>query len=180
MLVLFMKKSIDQNGKVIIADYDDILYDTLPSGKIIVKNIPGKVMYEPITKSDAQLRTNYTHSDNSSLGDGDIKNSRHYNVDITELENKPRMYNSPLNPVTTLDYDTGEIETVFDDKKRMTLIGDNTRVYKGGSWRDREFWLDPAQRRYLPQYMATEFIGFRCALDKVGNMTESKKKPYHQ
>jgi formylglycine-generating enzyme len=177
---LFMKKSIDEDGNVIIADYDDVLYDTLPSGKIIVKNIPGKVMYEPITKSDAQLRTNYTHSDNSSLGDGDIKNSRHYNVDISELENKPRMYNSPLDPVTTLDYDTGEIETVFDDKKRMTLIGDNTRVYKGGSWRDREFWLDPAQRRYLPQYMATEFIGFRCALDKVGNMTESKKKPYHQ
>ncbi|WP_152287797.1 gliding motility lipoprotein GldJ [Flavicella marina] len=177
---LFMKKSIDETGRVVIADYDDVLYDTLPNGKIVAKNIPGRVIYEPITEEDAQLRFNYTQSDNSSLGDGDLTNSRYYNKDITEMEVIPRMYNSPLDPVTTFDYETGELETKFDDKKRTTLIGDRTRVYKGGSWRDREFWLDPAQRRYLPQYMATEFIGFRCALDKVGNMTESKKTPYYK
>lgn len=176
---LFMKKAIDENGNVIIADYEDVLYDTLPNGKIITKSVPGRVIYEPITKEDAQLRSNYKQADNSSLGDGDLVNSRHYNLDLSETENLPRMYNSPLDPVTTFDYDTGEFKTVFDDKKRSTLIGDKTRVYKGGSWRDREFWLDPSQRRYLPQYMATEFIGFRCALDKVGNMTESKKTPFH-
>lgn len=42
------------------------------------------------------------------------------------------------------------------------------RVYKGGSWKDREFWLDPAQRRYLPEFMSTDFIGFRCATDRIG------------
>lgn len=177
---LFMKKSVDENGRVVIADYDDIMYDTLPNGKVIPRNIPGRTMYEPITKEDAQLRSNYTQSDNSSINDGDLVNSRFYDTDPSEYgENTPRMYNSPEDPKTTYNYETGEYETKFDDKKRTTLIGDKTRVYKGGSWKDREFWLDPAQRRYLPQYMATDFIGFRCALDKVGNMTNTKKKPYH-
>ena len=66
------------------------------------------------------------------------------------------MYNSP-------DQNIPE-----DDQKRTTLISNKTRVYKGGSWADREYWLDPAQRRYLPQYMATNDIGFRCVTDMLG------------
>jgi gliding motility-associated lipoprotein GldJ len=50
--------------------------------------------------------------------------------------------------------------------KRTTLINDDVRVYKGGSWRDRAYWLDPAQRRYFPQDMATDYIGFRCAMSR--------------
>ena len=62
--------------------------------------------------------------------------------------------------------------------KRTTLVNDNVRVYKGGSWRDRAYWLDPAQRRYYPQDMATDYIGFRCAMSKVGPKS-SKKKARH-
>ena len=69
-----------------------------------------------------------------------------------------------------------EIERVLDAKKRTTLISDETRVYKGGSWADREYWLDPAQRRYLPQYMATNYIGFRCVTDKLGPMNNNDSK----
>jgi hypothetical protein len=53
------------------------------------------------------------------------------------------------------------------------------RVYKGGSWRDRAYWLDPAQRRYLPQYMATDYIGFRCAMSRVGSKSKTKNKTVH-
>jgi hypothetical protein len=31
---------------------------------------------------------------------------------------------------------------------------------------DRAYWLDPAQRRYFPQDMATDYIGFRCAMSR--------------
>jgi hypothetical protein len=41
------------------------------------------------------------------------------------------------------------------------------RVYKGGSC-EIAYWLDPAQRRYFPQDMATDYIGFRCAMSRVG------------
>ncbi len=75
------------------------------------------------------------------------------------------------------DEATGKTVLKNDSKRRTTLISDNTRVYKGGSWADREYWLDPAQRRYLPEYMATNYIGFRCVSDIVGPMTSKKKKP---
>ncbi|MCQ2336427.1 MAG: SUMF1/EgtB/PvdO family nonheme iron enzyme [Paludibacteraceae bacterium] len=49
-----------------------------------------------------------------------------------------------------------------------TKISNNTRVYKGGGWKDRAYWLSPAQRRYLEQNKCTNDIGFRCAMHRVG------------
>lgn len=48
-------------------------------------------------------------------------------------------------------------------------ITKNTRVYKGGSWRDRIYWLNPSTRRYLDQNKSASTIGFRCAMSTVGN-----------
>jgi gliding motility-associated lipoprotein GldJ len=59
---------------------------------------------------------------------------------------------------------------------RTSLVNDQARVYKGGSWKDREFWIDPAQRRFYPEDMATNFIGFRCAMSRVGSKSMNKKK----
>ena len=50
-----------------------------------------------------------------------------------------------------------------------SLISDNVRVYKGGSWKDRAYWLIPGTRRYLVQDQATNDIGFRCAMTRVGS-----------
>ena len=72
---------------------------------------------------------------------------------------------------------TGKLVRRYDTSNhRTSLINDEVRVYKGGSWRDRAFWLDPAQRRYLPQYMATDDIGFRCAMSRVGSKSKSNNK----
>jgi len=54
-------------------------------------------------------------------------------------------------------------------------INDNTRVYKGGSWKDRAYWLNPSTRRYLQQDKCTSDIGFRCAMSMVGNIEDVKK-----
>ena len=87
------------------------------------------------------------------------------------------MYNSPQKPEAEVDSLGNAIENYkYDDKRRTTLISDKSRVYKGGSWADREYWLDPAQRRYFPEYMATNYIGFRCATDKMGPMVLNKRK----
>ena len=32
-----------------------------------------------------------------------------------------------------------------------TLIDDEARVYKGGSWKDRAYWLNQGSRRYMNQ-----------------------------
>lgn len=47
-------------------------------------------------------------------------------------------------------------------------ISNTTRVYKGGGWKDRAYWLNPGQRRYLEETEAKSDIGFRCAMSKVG------------
>ena len=56
-----------------------------------------------------------------------------------------------------------------------TLISDRTRVYKGGSWKDRAYWLNPATRRFLDQSQSTDDIGFRCAMDRLGSSTSNMK-----
>lgn len=57
-----------------------------------------------------------------------------------------------------------------------TLVSDNARVYKGGSWKDRAYWLSPGTRRYLDQDVASSAIGFRCAMDRVGSPSGNETK----
>ncbi|MCL7763368.1 gliding motility lipoprotein GldJ [Polaribacter sp. Z014] len=176
---IFTKKMIDKDGKVVIVNSSsaaEVEYDTLPNGVITPKQFPGTIKYIPITKDDATLRRNFSVSDNTDIGDGDLNSSRFYEEEEDQFGSKPSMYNSPRNPTKEIDPETGREILVNDAKKRTTLISNRTRVYKGGAWSDGEYWLDPAQRRYLPEYMATNFIGFRCVTDKVGPMSSKKKK----
>ncbi|WP_435264070.1 gliding motility lipoprotein GldJ [Tenacibaculum sp. nBUS_03] len=176
---IFTKKLINEDGKVVIVgdELGEVEYDTLENGRIIPKDLPGSVKYIPITKEDTYMRRNYNLADNSNLGDGDQASSKDYNLDKDQLANAPRMYNSPTKPEEEKD-SLGRVVNNFkyDSKRRTTLISDKSRVFKGGSWADREYWLDPAQRRYFPEYMATNYIGFRCATDKMGPMMMNKKK----
>jgi gliding motility-associated lipoprotein GldJ len=173
---LFTKKLINEEGKVVIVGNESpVVYDTLPNGSIVPKQLPGSIKYIPITKSDAAFRTNFSKAKNANIGDGDLNSTRFYEDDETQFASRPSMYNSPKKPAITRDEITGENVLTEDAKKRTTLISDETRVYKGGSWADREYWLDPAQRRYLPEYMSTNYIGFRCVTDKLGPMVNSKR-----
>ena len=175
----YTKKLIDEEGKVVIIDESSVQYDTLDNGIIRAKDLPGTIKYIPITKSDAFMRDNYEKSYNIDSKDGDIQSTKQFFIeeDEEEMENKPRMYNSPIVPKEIGE--SGYRRQMYDKKVRTTLISDKTRVYKGGSWRDRAYWLDPAQRRFLPQYMATNYIGFRCATDRLGPMTDKKRTAYH-
>lgn len=171
---VFNKKMIDTEGKVVVVDYNTVEYDTLPNGKIAPKDNPGSIKFIPITKDDAYMRNNYEKSYNIDARDGDLASTKQYEKDEDELDSKPRMYNSPITPKKIGE--SGLVMKEYDEEYRSTLISDDSRVYKGGSWKDREYWLDPAQRRHLPEYMATSFIGFRCATDKLGPMTHKKRK----
>lgn len=50
-----------------------------------------------------------------------------------------------------------------------SLITDEVRVYKGGSWKDRPYWLVPGTRRFLEQNKSKDDLGFRCAMTRVGS-----------
>ena len=51
-----------------------------------------------------------------------------------------------------------------------TLINDKARVFKGGSWSDRAYWLSPGTRRFLNEDQASAEIGFRCAMSRMGSV----------
>lgn len=56
-----------------------------------------------------------------------------------------------------------------------TLVNNESRVYKGGSWNDRAYWLNPATRRHMQQSESDAMTGFRCAMTLVGAPEISSK-----
>ena len=177
---VYMKTSIGEDGKVQIVGRDGIKYDTLSNGRIVARDLPGEIAMVPIDQNDTYLRTNFDTSDNRNYRDGDKGSTRYYDMfnEGEDLEDSKRMYNAPKNKIIR-DSLGNIVKQIDDSNTRTTLINDEVRVYKGGSWKDRAYWLDPAQRRYLPQYMATDYIGFRCAMSRVGSKAKEKKTPRH-
>ena len=176
----YKKFSIGPDGKAKVVGADEIEYETLSSGKRVATRLPGEIATEEVTEADTRYRTQFDKSYNVNFRDGDILSSRYFNSENRKIERSSSngaetrgMYQSPsyedANPNTPeFDYDPSEAKT--------TLINDQARVYKGGSWKDRAYWLDPAQRRFYPQDQATDFIGFRNAMSRVGAKTDNKKK----
>ena len=173
---IYTKSAIGEDGKVKILR-DSIVFDTLPNGKVVAVNLPGEILTVPVDENETYLRTNFSDSDNRGYRDGDPGSTRFFNRFSADddPEDQRKMYDSPKHKVERDS--TGKIMRGYDtSNERSTLINDEVRVYKGGSWRDRAYWLDPAQRRFLPQYMATDNIGFRCAMSRVGSKAKTKNK----
>jgi gliding motility-associated lipoprotein GldJ len=175
----YTKNKIGSDGKVEIVTLETMKRDTLSNGKVIVRSFPGQIAQVPVDENETYLRQNFDKSNNINYRDGDKQSSKYYNFGNSESDTEKekddkKMYNSPKHNVTTDSL--GKMVRKYDvSSKRTTLINDEVRVYKGGSWRDRAYWLDPAQRRYFPQDMATDYIGFRCAMSKVGPKAEKRK-----
>ncbi|WP_121667860.1 gliding motility lipoprotein GldJ [Mesonia aquimarina] len=176
---VYTKNSIGEDGTVEVLTPDDVIYDTLSNGKIVPRSLPGEIKKEPVTKEDTYLRTQFTESDNRDFRDGDKASGRYYREQGDTQDESKRMYNAPKHKVSVMQDSTGNssLDRQYDtSSERTTLIDNEVRVYKGGSWRDRAYWLDPAQRRYFPQDMATDYIGFRNAMSRVGSKSKKGKR----
>ncbi|OEK07898.1 gliding motility lipoprotein GldJ [Flavivirga aquatica] len=184
---VYTKNALNEDGTVKVVTPQDIIYDTLPNGKLIARDLPGEIVQVPVDENETYLRTNFDKSDEINFRDGDKRSSRYFESfndnDDNEFEdgsdNKKsatgKMYNSPKHKVSRDS--SGNVIREYDKANtRTSLINDEVRVYKGGSWKDREYWLDPAQRRYFPQDMATDYIGFRCAMSRVGSKSKERGK----
>ena len=184
---VYLKEIIGPDGKAEIIQPDQLVYDTLPNGKVLLKRIPGQLKQVPIDEEETFLRQNFTESDNRNFRDGDIESTRQFAGQLGSDEGpgdgrpeSTKMYDAPTHPKVTKDQDGNIIRSKDKSIKRTSLITDEVRVYKGGSWKDRAYWLDPAQRRYLPQYIATDYIGFRCAMTRLGSKSKKKKSARHK
>jgi gliding motility-associated lipoprotein GldJ len=173
---IYTKIALAEDGSVKVLGIDDIEYDTLTNGKVIVKNLPGEIERVEIDEKKNQLRTNFSIADNRNFRDGDRQSTRKYDGRFNDdTDFTAEMYNAPSHTVES-DSLGNTIIKIDSLSTRTSLINNNVRVYKGGSWKDREYWLDPAQRRFYPEDQSTDFIGFRCAMSRVGSKSMNKKK----
>ncbi len=172
---IYTKNMIGEDGRVHIVSVEDMVYDTLSNGTIIARNLPGQIQQVELEEKDMYLRTNFSESDQRDYRDGDKMSTRNYqSFGFEDEADAKKMYNSPEHEVYADS--TGLVLQYDKSNNRRTLIDNQARVYKGGSWRDRNYWLDPAQRRYYPQDMATDYIGFRCAMSRVGSKSKDNKR----
>jgi gliding motility-associated lipoprotein GldJ len=178
---VYTKNKIGDDGKIEVVTAETQQFDTLANGRIMARNFPGQLATVPVDENETYLRQNFDKSDNRNYRDGDRQSTRYFDFGSEDEDSdeakteKMRMYDSPKHNVT-VDSLGNMIRKYDRSSKRTTLVNDDVRVYKGGSWRDRAYWLDPAQRRYFPQDMATDYIGFRCAMSRVGPKADKKKR----
>lgn len=165
---------------------DDVEYDTLNSGKLTYKSLPGTYKKEVEENNinyrdgDRMSSLNPRAEDDSydpgmaevtdSSGSGEIAAAGVAPTSSTTQE----MYNAPERKFYVDE--KGRIILEKDQQKRTSQISDEVRVVKGGSWRDPIYWLDPGQRRFLHQADATSWIGFRVAQDYQGSFESKRSK----
>ncbi len=121
-------------------------------GKVAEKDSLGRLKWRSITEAEAtQKWRRYDKSDYRNYEDGDYASSIDYsNPEADKGPGSQRMYSQKPSDMSS-------------------LINDNVRVYKGGSWRDRAYWMAPGSRRFLAEDQAQDDLGFRCAMTRVGS-----------
>jgi formylglycine-generating enzyme required for sulfatase activity len=94
--------------------------------------------------------------------------------DVTDSESRSRRNYQRGNVINYLDGDS--LSQASYGYGITTLISDHSRVYKGGSWNDRPYWLSPGTRRFLEEDQSLSTLGFRCAMDRMGSPEGNKRK----
>ncbi len=132
----------------IVINTDSILYDADSN----IAGIPGMVRWRDVSIANKEdrldERRNYKKSDNINHLDGDVESSIYYGEGEDALQRGNKMM-----------YEYGI----------YSMINDKARVYKGGSWNDRAYWMAPGTRRFLDQRQDAPWLGFRCAMTRVGS-----------
>lgn len=95
-----------------------------------------------------------------------------------EMQMRPESLEENLNRTNytiadNIDYLDGDeqsegLYSSGDVQGSSTLITNRSRVYKGGGWDDRAYYLIPGTRRFLDERQSSASIGFRCAMDRMG------------
>lgn len=134
-------------------------------------------VYRPLTSST--LRDVENHDLNAVRGgvfktkildeEGKPQTDSMGRLQYREVENDEVASRENYKVGSVYDYLDGDERSSVDYEYGVhTLVSNNARVYKGGSWEDRAYWLRPGTRRYKDQDRASRSIGFRCAMTKTG------------
>jgi sulfatase modifying factor 1 len=138
-------------------------------------------VYRPMTTTDAndfrafrgnQFKTKITDADGLPIEKDSLGKIQYRMVEKEEAASRR-------------NYRDGEVRNYIDGDEKSevdykyggsSLINDESRVYKGGGWKDRAYFISPGSRRYLDQAYASDDLGFRCAMDRVGSPAGNEVK----
>ena len=121
--------------------------------RLATKDSLGHIKYRDVTTAESTKRKNYRKADNINYLDGD--------------------YASNLDGANWL-LDKDSATNLMYEFNKTSLISDHARVYKGGNWKDQAYYMSPGTRRYLDETEASDAIGFRCAMTRVGGSIAGK------
>jgi gliding motility-associated lipoprotein GldJ len=144
-----------------------------------VNETRGEQRWRSVTEDENAGRLNYRKDDYINYLDGDLESSIYYNNQkkIDDINNGRR---DPKQAVYQSEFENFDLKgsevNVGVSGWPTTLVSDKSRVYKGGSWADRAYWLSPGSRRFLDEDQSTGMIGFRCAMDRLGSSRANSKK----
>ncbi len=122
-------------------------------GYLMEKDSLGHIPRRTVSEEENIGRRNYQRADNINHLDGD------YSSHIDASHWSPSYEDGEEAPESDYMYEYGQ----------KSLINDNVRVFKGGSWNDRAYFMNPGTRRFLEENLETSYLGFRCAMDRVGS-----------
>ena len=132
----------------------------------------GSQRWRDVTVEENAGRLNYRKDDYIDYLDGDLESSIFYNNNQRKEE-----INSGLRDPKLVMYQSEHENYNLNNEQintgksgwPTTLVSDKSRVYKGGSWADRAYWLAVGNRRFLDEDKSSATIGFRCAMDRIGS-----------
>jgi hypothetical protein len=141
---------------------------------IAEKDSLGRITYRAVTVEENVNRRNYRQADNINYLDGDMASQ------LRGEWKKAASADDGTDAGASVDEAPADGEEAAEgsndnSSKNMynyengSMVDDKARVVKGGSWKDRAFYLSPGQKRYLDQAQSTDWIGFRCAMDRMGS-----------
>ena len=124
-------------------------------------------VYRPMNTMDMDdfnpFRGNVFQSNDTKLAKGSRRDAKGRVIKQIESDSALKLRNyDHADAINALDGD--DADNASYESGSTTLISNKSRVYKGGSWKDRPYWLNPGTRRYLDQNKSSNNIGFRCAM----------------
>jgi len=125
------------------------------AGMLVQKDSLGRIPEVKVSEEEIKNRKNYRQADNISYRDGDRQSmiGGNWLAQPGDDTKALSMYEYGVN----------------------SLISNESRVYKGGSWKDPAYYLSPGVRRFLNQNESSNSIGFRCAMIRVGRTVPDEK-----
>jgi gliding motility-associated lipoprotein GldJ len=162
----FVEAAIEKNSKRLYEEASEQIsnameaiegaQDDVEVGPELLKGIsdfitsqPGELREREVSIEENLERRNYRKANNINYLDGD--------------------YASSIQDNDWMNWQNNAGSNLMYDYSISSMINDKARVYKGGSWLDGPYYLSPGTRRFLDQRQSTDYIGFRCAMTRVGS-----------